>query len=196
MYPADTDARIQRPTVPECDACKVIWADSETQFRNMMVIAGQPNKSSRELWDDEMKRSFDKASGNRWLLDLVAQLVPVQSASTMCYAVYPQRDDRVMCVVRRMIRGLCHYHKLGSAIADKRVHAQVMTIPIPPAFREQMVKKSLGDTFCQYSYFHFNGADEHFPECHSTWLIRFYERTEFLGLISMSEDGWVSQTGS
>jgi len=187
IFPSGIDPTIQRPTVPECSECKKIWQDAETQFRNIVLVAGEPNESVTELWNGPVTRSFDKASGPRWLREFTAQLVPVETSDGPRHAVYPDRDARVMTVVRRTIRGLCHYHDLGTAIADRRIFARVMRYAIPPAFWERFVPMSLGDQFCRYWYYDLRAED---PDHHSAWVIEFFGRTRFFGIVSANEDGW------
>jgi hypothetical protein len=103
VYPPSLDSRVQRITVPECLDCKMTWQDAETQFRNILMLAGEPNRQIRELWEGPVTRSFDKASGGRWLTDLAEQLVPVETQDGLRNKVYPSRDQRVMLVVRKII---------------------------------------------------------------------------------------------
>jgi len=94
-----------------------------------------------------------------------------------------------MTVVRRIIRGLCHYHKLGTAIADCRVFAQVMRYEIPPTFWQQFVPTSLGDQFCRYWYYDLRAET---PDHHSSWVIEFFGRTKFFGIVSSNDAGQVA----
>ena len=94
VYPPSLDRRIQRITVPECARCKMIWQDAETQFRNMMMVSGEPNAYVRELWEGPVTRSFDKPSGPRWISDLIEQFVPVVTEGGPRHMVYPGRDRR------------------------------------------------------------------------------------------------------
>ena len=190
IHPSGCDPTIQRRTVPECSVCKKIWQEAETQFRNIMMVAGAPNAFVQALWDGPVTRSFDKASGLRWLRDLTAQMVPLETPNGPRHAVYPDRDELVMTVVRRTIRGLCHYHELGTAIADRRVFAHVMRYAIPPTFWERFVPFSLGDDFCRYWYYDLRAED---PDHHSAWVIEFFGRTKFFGIVSASEAGWPEQ---
>ncbi len=190
VYPTAVPSTVQRPTVPECSECKKIWQDAETQFRNIMMVAGVTNASVQELWDGPVTRSFDKPSGPRWLRDLTSQMVPVETPDSPRHAVYPDRDERVMTVVRRTIRGLCHYHGLGTAIADCQVFAHVMRYAIPPAFWERFVPVNLGDDFCRYWYYDLRAED---PDHHSSWVIEFFGRTKFFAIVSANEAGWPEQ---
>src|SRR5688572_3398535 len=79
MYPTSTDPTVQRITVPECASCKTIWQDDENHFRNIMVVAGDPNAAVVEQWTGPVRRSFSKPSGPRWMNDLLREMVPVQT---------------------------------------------------------------------------------------------------------------------
>jgi hypothetical protein len=109
MYPSDTNSRIQRPTVPECSECKKIWQDAENQFRNVMVIAGTPNRAVMEQWEGPVKRSFNKPSGGKWSRALVEQMVAIENTEGPLYKIYPANNPEVMLVIRKIIRGQAQY---------------------------------------------------------------------------------------
>lgn len=187
MYPSDTDLQIQRPTVPECTECKKIWQDAENQFRNILVIAGNPNQQVMEQWRGPVRRSFGKPGGIHWAMDIVKQLVPVDTNKGPRYMVYPGRDERVMLVIRKIVRGLCHYHRLGTAIRDQQVWADVLKYQIPEELKSNLRWFSLGLKFLEYGYEVTNDKDNN---VHSAWYFKFYEEREFVALISLSKDGW------
>ena len=92
-----------------------------------------------------------------------------------------------MLVVRKIARGLHHYHKFGTAIDDRRVQAMVLRFEIPEEFRGELTTVDLGAGFCQYSYTNLRGAN---PQIASFWVIRFYDRCTFYAAISAHADGW------
>jgi hypothetical protein len=188
MYPRGLDSRIQRPTVPECMACKKIWQDDEAHFRAIMLMAGEPNAAVIELWGGPVIGSFNKPSGPRWLRDLYEQMVPVDTPTGPRHLVYPARDARVMNVIRKIVRGLCHYHHLGTAICDRRVCANVQLFEVPDLFRPEFVNHSLGDHFCRYSYVDIREMGD--GDLHSVWSIEFFGRTRFFGLVTADPEGW------
>lgn len=185
MYPSDTKPQIQRRTVPECSECKKIWQDAENQFRNVMVIAGTPNKAVMEQWEGPVKRSFKKLSGEKWAKALVDQMVAIKNTEDPMYKIYPANDPDVMLVIRKIIRGLCHYHKIATAISDKRVWSDILRYPIPAYLKKNMKWFNLGPDFFEYAY-EITNDDE--LNIHSSWYLRFYEQREFVGVIAMSED--------
>jgi hypothetical protein len=187
IYPSGLDPRVQYRTVPECTECKKIWQDAEAHFRIIIAIAGDPNAHVQELWDGPISRSFDKSSGPRWVRDVREQLVPVETESGPRHAVYPERDSMVMLVMRKIVRGLCHYHNVETAIADNRVLVQVQRFAIPPAFIGEFKQFSLGDQFCRYAFNDMRADDTEF---HSFWVIEFFGRTSFFGMVAKAEAGW------
>src|SRR5277367_6822716 len=61
LYPLSRgSSRVQRITVPACVGCNNDHSDDEAHFRNVILIAGEPNEAVRELWDSEVSRSFSK----------------------------------------------------------------------------------------------------------------------------------------
>jgi hypothetical protein len=187
VYPPSLDPRVQRITVPECSRCKTIWHDAETQFRNIMTIAGEPNAQVHELWEGSVTRSFDKPSGPRWVANLFEQFVPVETEGGIRHKVYPGRDQRVMLVVRKIIRGLCHKERVATAVDDRRVWADVLVYSIPEEFRREMTWKQLGNEFFSYGFAVLNDSEH---DIHSVWSLTFFERREFIGVVSLSEVGW------
>jgi hypothetical protein len=184
MYPSDTGPNIQRRTVPECSECKKIWQDAENQFRNVMVIAGTPNKAAMEQWDGPIKRSFKKPSGRKWAKALVDQMVATKNSKDPLYKIYPANDPDVMLVIRKIIRGLCHYHQIDTAINDQRVWADILRYPIPAYLKENREWFNLGAKFFDYA---FELTNDKIVNIHSSWYLRFYEQREFVGCVVMSE---------
>ena len=61
--PSKVTSRFQRITVDACQACNNGWSNDETHFRNVLLVAGDPNSAVRELWDGKTRRSFTYATG-------------------------------------------------------------------------------------------------------------------------------------
>jgi hypothetical protein len=106
----------------------------------------------------------------------------VQSTDGLQHKVYPGRDERVMRIIRKVIRGLCHHHKVLTAVCDEQVWATLQTFPIPPAFLEEMTHYHVEEDIVQYRY----SLTEDDSDIHSCWLLRFYERTLFFGIVFRS----------
>ena len=183
LYPKSPPGDVQRPTVPECESCRKIWTDAETRFRNILVIAGDPNPAVSEKWDT-VTRSFGKPSGRKWLLDLSDTMIPVETETGQRHMVYPYKDPCVNLVLRKIVRGLSAYHKLGDSIPDERVWVGYAPDSLPQPIRTDMLVYSLGDDFVRYGYMLFD--DE--IDIRSGWLIRLYGSRDFIGMISKSGD--------
>jgi hypothetical protein len=184
VYPPSLDPEIQRITVPECSECKKVWQDAKTQFRNMLMISGDANAHIRALWNGPVTRSFDKPSGRRWLADLVERFVPVETADGPRQRVYPGEDERVMLVVRKIIRGLCHHEDVATGVDDARVKAVVMVHVIPEEYRNQMTWREMGQGFFRYGFAVVNEPES---GIHSAWSLTFFERTKFFGAVRLPE---------
>jgi hypothetical protein len=139
LYPiSKAQSRVQRLTIPSCNECNNGWSDDEVHFRNILALAGEPNDARRELWQTTIRRSFEKLDGARRLKDLIETLRPVEINGEKRHKVYPGQDDRVIRVVKKIIRGLCHHHGVMSAVSDQRVWVDVLKYHISEEFLSQM----------------------------------------------------------
>ena len=80
--------------------------------------------------------------------------------------------------------GQCHYHRIATAINDKRVWADILRYPIPAYLKENMEWFNLGTNFFEYAYELTNDKE---LNIHSSWYLRFYEQREFVGFVVISE---------
>ena len=102
LYPSSKkESKVQRITIPNCRKCNKSYEDDEVHFRNMMMLAGNPNNAVNELWHGPVTRSFEYKDGHRRSRDLVEQLVV---DSTKQAKIYPGNDRRVMRVLRKIVR--------------------------------------------------------------------------------------------
>ena len=76
--PSRSTSRVQRLTVPACRHCNNSWSSDEAHFRNVLMIAGEPNEAVREIWEGRVRRSFAQIDGRTRLTELVQQMVPVK----------------------------------------------------------------------------------------------------------------------
>jgi hypothetical protein len=107
------------------------------------------------------------------------------------WAIFPGDDERVMRIVRKVIRGLCHYHGIVSPVSDQRVWADVLRrYAVPRGFLDQMEHQHREKDIAEYRY---QVLDD--PPIHSGWLITFFERRTFIGMVSTSEGGFAERVG-
>ena len=184
LYPPSlAPSRFQRITVEACHACNNGWSDDEPHFRNVMLVSGEPNSAVQELWDGKTRRSFTYADGRKRVSDLAAQIVPVETPAGERHLIYPANDKRVLRIVRKIVRGLCHHHNLLSPVHDRQVFADIQRFAIPPEFLAEMTHCHAEEDVLQYQ---FGIVDV--PEIHSGWRLNFFGRTPFFCIVFASVD--------
>src|SRR3990167_1816781 len=130
LYPeSKNNSKVQRLTVPACKKCNNSWANDEAHFRNMLLLAGEPNAVVFELWK-KAQRSFSKTDGHKRLSDIISQIKTFGTTNNQRHMISPGQDSRVMNVIKKIVRGLCHYHKIISPISTKQVWADVLKYKI------------------------------------------------------------------
>jgi hypothetical protein len=93
-------------------------------------MAGESNDPVNELWP-KAHRGFRQVDGRRRLRDVRQLMEPVRVAGDDRWMIYPGRDDRVLRVVRKIVRGLSYFHGLGPITSDQRVWTDVLKYRIP-----------------------------------------------------------------
>jgi hypothetical protein len=184
MYP--DGSQITKITVPECHVCKEYWQDDDAHFRAVVLLCGEPNDQVNAKWPTVVRSFRDR----RCAKDLQDMMVSVEVSGVQRHKLYPMQDDRVVRVLKRIVRGLCYKHGLGSRITEEQVFVDVLRYAIPPAFQTEFKRESLDDAFCWYEYSDRRGKDD--GEFHSVWVIEFYGRTRFFCLVSASASGWAA----
>ncbi len=154
LYPQSKDkSKVQRLTIPACRSCNSGWADDEAHFRNILVLAGEsPNATRRELWNTTILSSFNELDGLRRRQDIIKKMKPVEVANSERYMIFPGEDDRVMRVVRKIIRGLCSYHKVMSPVSDKQVWADILKYVVPQELLNQLTSYHREQDIVEYRY--------------------------------------------
>jgi hypothetical protein len=179
LYPkSKATSRVQRITVPTCRSCNASWADDEAHFRNVINIAGDANESALELWQ-KTTRSFNKDDGKRRAIDLLQQLEQVSVNGRDRFIVYPGEDERIVRIIRKIVRGLCHFHGVGTAVEEHRVWVDVLKHKVPDEFLKDMPLLHCEPDVFQYRYQVLNDGG-----IHSWWLLTFFERTTFIGTVA------------
>jgi len=189
--PSKAQSAVPRITVPACRACNSSWADDEAHFRDVLLLAGEPSPVVREQWEGKARRSFAQPDGRRRARDLAAQLVAVATPGGEQHMIFPDRDERVLRVVRKTVRGLCHHHRLLSPIADGQVHADIQLFAIQPEFLAELTQGATEADILDYC---FGLVDE--PEVHSEWLLTYYGRTPFFCIVFRSLGGCAHETAT
>jgi hypothetical protein len=149
----------------------------------VLLLSGDPTPAVIELWEGRTRRSFGYADGRKRLRDLVVQLVPVTTPDGERHMIYPAKDERVLRCVRKIVRGLCHHHGLGSPVYDGQVLADIQRFEVPPQFLAEMTHAHVEEDVLQYRY---GVVDE--PDIHSGWLLTFFGRAPFFCIVFRSLD--------
>lgn len=180
LYPesARTSA-LQLPTLRECSACNRGWSDDEVHFRSVLILAGEPNDPVRELWASKVERSFRELDGRRRLEDLRKMLVPVRPNGEDRHMIYPAKDERIVRIVRKIVRGLSHYLGVEQNINEDRVFTDVLKTPFPEGIGDEWESFECVPEIFKCWYHFYNDA-----EISSLWLLRFFEKRYFLARIS------------
>jgi hypothetical protein len=155
------------------------------------LLAGDPNSTVHELWYGKGLRSFDQVDGLRRISDLVAVMHPVIVNGQARHVIYPGKDERFLRIVRKIIRGLSHFHEVLSPVADHRVWADVLTFQVPKALLDQMPIHHREMDIFQYRY---QVLEDGETNINSAWLMKFFGRTELIGIVTQAEQGFVEAT--
>ena len=174
--PSKNKSKIQRLTIPACNECNNSWADDEAHFRDVMVLAGKPGGIANELWET-VQRSFKKSDGRRRAKDIISQLKPVEGNN---YKIYPGRDERVIRVVKKVIRGLSHHYEIMTAVPESLVWVNILKYQIQENFLDEMAHDHREEDIAEYDYQVLNDYEHNI--C-SAWIITFLGRIPFLGIV-------------
>jgi hypothetical protein len=106
-------------------------------------------------------------------------MVPVKVEGQDRWMIYPASDQRVLRVLKKVVRGLAHFHGLESHVAEDRVWVDVLKFRMPEDLLAEVTFQQREADVCEYWYQAYDDA-----ECSSLWLLRFYERRVFIGSVS------------
>ena len=115
---------------------------------------------------------------------------PIEIDGKSRHKVYPGEDPRVVRIVKKVVRGLSHYHNILSAVPESRVRVDIMKYRTPDDFLSEMSYAHREQDIVEYRYMIFDDG-----EILSTWLITFFERITFIGWVSAMEDGFLEEGG-
>ncbi|MGD0877609.1 MAG: hypothetical protein ABSA01_05610 [Anaerolineales bacterium] len=122
--------------------------------------------------------SFDYADGIRRMDDLLARMKPVKmDDGSSQHLVYLGEDEKVLRVIKKVVRGLCYYHNVVWPISDKRVWVDVLKYDIRNTLFNQMEYHHREQDIAEYRYHVVND-----DKINSEWLITFFQRVTFVGL--------------
>jgi hypothetical protein len=182
LFPEKGFESVQRITVPECIKCKAVWQDAEDEFRSIVVLGAEGNNDhANEKWDGPVNRSFQrKEDGIRRIEAMMKSLARRQTSNGEDLRLFPHRSEKVNLVVKKMVRGLCHYHGLATQVHDQAILANPFPNS-PPDHVKSVVEFNYLPGVFRYSYFSVHLQPQ---KIHLHFLLTFYERVSFLGMVS------------
>ncbi|MGD0155306.1 MAG: hypothetical protein ABSB50_04365 [Terracidiphilus sp.] len=167
--------------MPECRACNDGWSDDETYFRGVLLLAGERNQPVDELWERKMVPSLDEVDGFRRASDLIERFVPVTVDGQERYMIYPGRDERVIRIIKKIVRGLSHHHRVEGGIDDSRIFADVLRYTFPDDLWKKGTFHRRGSDVFRYWFKKYE--DENEKELSSLWALTFFDRREFIAVV-------------
>jgi hypothetical protein len=159
-----------------CDPCNNGFSDDEVLFRNVMALAGKSNDAVKELWDAEIVRSFDSGDGKRRVRQILEHTKRVQIGGEYRRLIYPGEDKRVVRIVRKIIRGLSHFHKIESAVDESRI---LLTIHDAPLLEGVQEPGDVSHSFPGVVRYLYRTTTDSKP----VWILTFFDRLTFVGLV-------------
>jgi hypothetical protein len=171
----------------ECHPCNHGWSDDEAYFRGVLLLAGEPNDPVRELWAANLTRSLKEKDGLRRAKELVQRFVPVTVDGQDRKMIYPGDDPRVIRIIRKIVRGLSHHHRVEDGIEDARIRADVLRFSIPDDLWSSGTFHKTGSDIFRYWYKTFDKDDK---ELSSLWILTFFDRREFIAIVDAQSRAW------
>ena len=117
--------------------------------------------------------------------------MPTKVAEKGRHIVYPGKDERVLRVIRKIVRGLYHYHRVMSPVCDNQVWADILKYIMPQKFLDLMENHHREQDIFEYRFAVLNQA-----EIHSVWLLTFFQRSTFIAGVNPSKEGIAVPTES
>ena len=177
--PSKANSKVQRLTVPACRSCNNGWSDDEAHFRTVLVLAGDPPNAPRhELWQEKVVPSFDEPDARRRLDDIISIMKTLPVDGEERQKIYPADDPRVLRVIKKIVRGLSHYHRLGSPIGDAEVWADILRYQVPSEALSRMAHHHREADIVEYA-FEAPSAEG----VRSSWLLTFFQQVTFVGMV-------------
>ncbi len=178
IYPA-TRRDLNLIVVDACKPCNNGFSDDEVHFRTMVALAGESNAVVKELWNTKIVRSFDKKDGLRRVRQVLKHTAKVQLEGENRLMIFPGEDERVLRIIRKIVRGLSHFHEIESTIDEKRIHVAIHHSELSEGTLEP-------DDFSRsypgiVRYFH---RKDDTTASKSVWILTFFDRLTFVALVS------------
>jgi hypothetical protein len=178
LYPKNYDfSNVKMITIPACSECNRSFSDAEAHFRNIFTLISDPNNISRKLFK-KVRKSLYKVDGKKRLTDILNEI----AVNGGHWIIYPAKDEKVIVILKKIIRGLSCYYDLLYPIREKQVLVNFNKYIIPENFLNEMNYHHQGKDIIEWRYVVMNDK-----ALHSFWLLRFFKKVEFYGFVFISE---------
>jgi hypothetical protein len=127
-----------------------------------------------------MKRSLYEIDGRRRVRDLVERFVPVMVDGQERKMIYPGEDERVIRIIKKIVRGLSHYHGVEDGIDDARIRADVLKFFVPDDLWSAGKFYKRGSDIFRYWHMRFDDDEK---DLSSLWILTFFDRREFIAVV-------------
>ena len=134
--------------------------------------------------------SLDESDGFRRAKDLAERFVPVIVDGRERNMIYPGEDERVIRIIKKIVRGLCHYHQVEDGIDDARIRVDVLRYSVPGDLWSTGTFYKRGSDIFRYWYTRFDDDER---ELRSLWILTFFDRREFIAVVDVPNRIWPTQ---
>ena len=111
--------------------------------------------------------------------------MPVQVESVDRHMIYPGEDERVIRIIKKIVGGLSHHHRIENRIDPSRVFADVLRYPVPEElWNEGSFHERESDIF-RYWFKKYEDGNEN--ELSSLWILTFFDRRTFISVVDQAD---------
>ena len=93
--------------------------------------------------------------------------------------IFPANDNRVLRIIKKIIRGLSYHHKNQVISSDSMIWCDVQRFIVPDYLKNSMESNQVEDDIIKYHYEFYLDKD-----IWSSWIITFYEKITFYGFVT------------
>lgn len=125
--------------------------------------------------------------GLRRINDLVERFVPATVDGEHRNMIYPGEDPRVIRIIKKIVRGLSHYHGVEDEVDDARIRADVLRYSVPDDLWSTGTFCKSGSDVFRYWFKSFDVDDK---ELSSLWILTFFDRRVFIAVVDVPNRAW------
>jgi hypothetical protein len=181
LYPA-TYRDSNLIVVDACEPCNNGFSYDEVHFRNVLVLAGESNAPVKELWKTKIVRSFERGDGQQRVRQALEHTAKVQIEGEDRRIIFPEQDERVIRIIKKIVRGLSHFHGVESAVAENRILVRMHDAELSEGTLEPGDVSGSFPEIVRYSY-----KKDETTDSKPIWILTFFDRLTFVALVGTSK---------